>query len=317
MKKFIKYFIKDDSGSVLLLVVLSMTVLLGGMALVADVGVAYAERAKLSNAVDAAALAGVQELPNDPISARTLAYHYGEKNGVMPEDMVVTIGVEQSTIEVTAEKPMESFFSRILTTETSYIRVGAKAQIGVASGYVGAAPLAVQNNNFVFGAKYLLKQGADDVIFEYEEIDSPYNRGWFGALALGGGGASRYENNLTHGYNKMLSVGDTVPTESGNISGPTKRAIDYRISESYPESSPDNPDRNDPRVIVIPVYEDIYGEGDKIKEITIVGFVAFYVEEVVGQGNDNHIYGYFVKMTTTAEMGEGMDFGLKSMKLVN
>ena len=99
--------------------------------------------------------------------------------------------------------------------------------------------------------------------------------------------------------------------------GPTKRAIDYRIDQSYPESSPNNPDRNDPRVIVIPVYEDLYGEGDKIKEITIVGFVGFYIEEVIGQGNDNHIYGYFVEMMTTGEIGEGENLGLKSIKLVN
>lgn len=58
-----------------------LTVLLGCGAMVTDVGLIYAEKAKLQNAVDAAALAGVQELPNNPVTAAQIAQDYAQQNG--------------------------------------------------------------------------------------------------------------------------------------------------------------------------------------------------------------------------------------------
>ena len=77
-----------EKGQVLVLFVLMLTVLLGFMALVIDVGLAYMERRSLQNAVDAAALAAAVDLLNgeslDTAVASTLDYL--ERNGYDIDD---------------------------------------------------------------------------------------------------------------------------------------------------------------------------------------------------------------------------------------
>lgn len=316
MRQFLRKLVLQEKGGVSVVVALCTVVLLGISALVVDVGIAYADRVKINNAVDAAALAGVQELPHDPIAARSLALAYGEKNGLDPGNMVVEISFENDWVEVTAGQTMQSYFSRVITSETSNIRVSARAQTGVVSAVRGAAPLAVEQNSFVYGERYLLKQGADSGFYEYE---GPYHTGYFGPLALGGTGASRYEENLKNGFDKSLKVGDVVMTESGNMSNPTKRAIDYRISQDSDPFDPDNVSNGSPRVLIVPIFKDVNNEKDKIKEITIIGFAAFYVEEVLGQGEDNKIYGYFVEYRYDGQIdtdGSAGYYGVRTSKLV-
>ena len=55
-----------ERGSVIVIVTISLTILLGFCAIVTDVALLYAQKAQLQNSVDAAALAGVQELPSNP-----------------------------------------------------------------------------------------------------------------------------------------------------------------------------------------------------------------------------------------------------------
>src|SRR5690606_21957458 len=73
---------RNEKGSALFLTAIAMVVLLGFAALVTDVGLLYLNRYQLANAADAAALAGVQELPWSSWSAERRALAYGELNGV-------------------------------------------------------------------------------------------------------------------------------------------------------------------------------------------------------------------------------------------
>lgn len=60
--------------------VLLVPVLFAGVAMAVDLGRLLYEREHLSNALDAAALAGVQSLPNDPVAARNAALAYARDN---------------------------------------------------------------------------------------------------------------------------------------------------------------------------------------------------------------------------------------------
>ncbi len=66
----------NEKGVSQIIVVVALSALIGASALVIDVGSAMAERIKLSNAVDAAALAGGLELPVDPDAAIAQAEAY-------------------------------------------------------------------------------------------------------------------------------------------------------------------------------------------------------------------------------------------------
>ena len=81
----------------------------------------------------------------------------------------------------------------------------------------GAIPIAIQKGAYTSGQEILLKQ-------------SPPQSGNFGCLALGARGANTYRDNLKYGYNQTLKTGDLIDTEPGNMAGPTKEAVQYRIS---------------------------------------------------------------------------------------
>ncbi len=79
--KIFKRLHEEESGQSLIMVVLLLGVLLSFSALVVDVGLLYAEKAKLQNAADAAALAGAQVLPNKTL-AEGFVETYAGANGV-------------------------------------------------------------------------------------------------------------------------------------------------------------------------------------------------------------------------------------------
>ena len=72
-------FRRDDRGSVLPMVALSLTVILGFAALAIDVGQERTLHAQLEATADSAALAAASQLPNEK-KARDAALEYAEKN---------------------------------------------------------------------------------------------------------------------------------------------------------------------------------------------------------------------------------------------
>jgi Putative Flp pilus-assembly TadE/G-like len=64
---------RDEQGSVAVIVALGLTVLLGVAALAVDLGLTWAVRAEAQTAADAAALAGAARLPGDPAAALAAA----------------------------------------------------------------------------------------------------------------------------------------------------------------------------------------------------------------------------------------------------
>ena len=60
---------RREGGQTLLIFVLALTVLLGMTAMAIDVGLLFEDRRHMQNTADAAALAGVAELPGNPAAA--------------------------------------------------------------------------------------------------------------------------------------------------------------------------------------------------------------------------------------------------------
>ncbi|MFH5878348.1 pilus assembly protein TadG-related protein [Arthrobacter sp. NA-172] len=75
-----------ERGASILIFALLVPVLFGSVALAIDFGHLLFERQHLSNALDAAALAGVTSLPNDPATAQSTALTYADRNdpGTVP-----------------------------------------------------------------------------------------------------------------------------------------------------------------------------------------------------------------------------------------
>ncbi len=317
-----KYFKKkldnlksDQQGSAMVLIAIAMAAILGFTALVTDIGLMTLDKGRLANAVDAAALAGVRELPVNPARARDVADSYALRNGCDNASPTVLDdnGHANSKIIVTASREVNFVFARILGFSTSTVNARAAARVSGLISYSGAAPLAVPNQTFSFYTRYVLKQGSNS------PDPAPLGSGNYGALSLGGSGSSTYEDNLKYGYTGKLTVGDEINTETGNMSNPTLRAIEYRMSQCT-HSPPCTPYSFDPgcsRILIVPVYESIIVEENQVKKIKVVGFAAFLIDNVSGQGNENYIDGYFIKMVANGDTNYNQaDYGLYGASLI-
>lgn len=334
-----------ERGSVVVLVTLSLTVLLGFCAIVMDVALLYAEKAHLQNSVDAASLAGVQELPNDISLAEQKAIDYATRNGVSA--VTVSFEAENAIIIVQASKQVPTHFARIWGITEEQISVSAKAMMVPPTGLFGAVPLSIQEQDFVYGQKYVLKSGGgsgtSSWYFDEDKNNSVRKSGessgasgWYGALELTGTGANLYKVDLANGYQGTLRVGEIVDVKHGNMSGPTADGINTRLSRDtrVPKNTLDDYDRNAPQIVYIPIVKIISESGNSISKVEIVGFAAFFLEGVAGNGNESVVTGWFIRtlvsngqtstnladlLNTEEDMENGEasnDFGLYTPKLV-
>ncbi|MDD2433345.1 MAG: pilus assembly protein TadG-related protein [Clostridia bacterium] len=298
----------EKKGAVAVLMALALTTLLGVTALVVDVGMVYLHNLKVSNAVDAAALAGIQALPANPDLAYQLAESFALKNGVAPEDVNIQITADQRGINVQARKTVDYFFAQILGFSSINVGQSAGAKVENLSAVVGAVPLCIENQELIYNEAYLLKSGAGG------KPDEAQHSGWFGALSLGGHGAKAYENNLKFGYQAELKVGDLWEIESGNMSGPTTRGIEYRLAQCKhtPACTSESFVRNCPCLVMVPVVQLCGKEIVKVQ-----GFALFFLESVEGQGRDNNVWGKFLRLHLPGEITaeEAGDYGVYSSHL--
>lgn len=129
--------LKDEEGSIAVIVVLVMTVLLGFSALVVDMGLVALEKQKLQNAVDAACLAAVRDLP-DASAATATANRYIELNGYKASDITIDFSDSNQTINISASKEVNYNFAKILGFNSTSIHPSAgatKESLGAAFNY--------------------------------------------------------------------------------------------------------------------------------------------------------------------------------------
>lgn len=119
----------NNKGSVIVFTALAMTVIVGFTALVTDVGLLYFNRVRLSNAADAAALAGAQSLAlSKPEEAEYSAKYYAQKGIDIPEENVdIDVDPENKLVTVTLNKEVFLCFARVLNISSSNVAATARA----------------------------------------------------------------------------------------------------------------------------------------------------------------------------------------------
>ncbi|MBI2914853.1 MAG: pilus assembly protein [Firmicutes bacterium] len=300
-------FLGNESGSVLVITALVLGVLLGMSALVIDAAYLYLQRQRLVNAADASALAGIQELNAGSEAALEVARDYALQNGMSLPEIVVSALPDGNGLRVELTRDVSLFFGRIFGLTTTRVVAASSARAGAISAYVGATPFGVLKDNYVYGEQYYLKEGPGTAAGVY--------KGNYKALALGGTGARKFEDNVKYGYNQQLKANQWVLTETGNMSGPTGRGIDYRIAQD-PHSPPcsfPNIRQRCPLVVVVPVIDSLDVNGRS--EVLVVGFAAFFLEDTVQSGGDSYLVGRFMRMAVEGEQGMVTDYGLVSYRL--
>jgi hypothetical protein len=283
---------KDRKGAVLVIVAVALVFIFGMTALVTDVGLAYAQRRHLSNALDAAALAGAQELPYDSGEADRLAKIYLVKNDVDPADVQVIIAADNSSIELIGLEVVPLFFAKVIGYDT--VDVGAKAKVIVGPLSTigsGIRPFIIENLGddlgeigYTYGDSFVIKEEAGEGL-----------KGNFLTLGLGQT-LNEIQTAITYGYPEPVSIGDMLPTEPGNAQ-PFITTVDKLIKGTSSEVPTAEVEYGtNPRIWIVPVTDDDLGElaGSSIP-VKVSAFAMIFIEDIVKDGGHTVIKATFLR----------------------
>ena len=292
----------DDKGAIAIILCLVFVALLGFTAYVVDVGLVYIEKAKISTAIDSAILAAILELPTDATKARNVAIEYLQKNNVDASTVLITIGADNKSIEMKGIKKVNHLFAPLIGIDSSNVKASTKAIIApIKSIKGGIRPFAVEKFDFSYG----------DVVTLKKDAGSGYH-GNYGTVALGGTGASVFKANALYGYSGRISVGDRVDSETGDMVGATNDIKNY-INSEY--SSFNNFKRSSIRLWILPLVDSLYVDGRK--DVAVVGFGQFYVENITKGSGKLEIVGRFIRYVASGEIDMSLsDTGVYGSKLV-
>jgi hypothetical protein len=323
-------------GNVIVLVALALVGLMGFGAVAVDVGYFVWQREDLQHVADAAALAGAQELPEDPAAAVAAATEYAQRNGVGPRGWVLqpVRVVDGTSLEVRISHPRAPFFlGRVLGFDV--LSVTARATAAVQS--------PVRSDNVM---PWALRESARQRAQPGESVTVKYSagsgsQGDYGALSIIKRGSSQYEQNIKNGV--TLELYRTYEVETGNMVGATRDGMTYRLSntssacdtfaEVFQQVEPGlwrfSSDACNPwsptgsgskRVVLIPVISDNDDPGRG--QVTVIGFALAFLEEFTcPSGNECDVRVRFVQalMSPDDQMLYG-DYdsrsGLKVVRLV-
>jgi Flp pilus assembly protein TadG len=294
--------LREEQGSALVLLAIFIIALMGFAAISIDVGNVYTHRRYMNEAADAAALAAVPDWATGRSAAQvvTIGTQFAQANGLKTNEIVSVIpGVWNASaktfvpnvsvfkanavpaVQVIARRSVSTPFWRVLSFggQTAMSpRVESIAIAGRANAVAAALPWAACN---------ALGTPAKCTVITIKNGGVCDGSGNFGALNLvagggSGGGASTYEENILNGYQGIVRVGDTFQTKTGNMAGPTKKALEDRVAglPRYVCSATSGPPNNK-RMAIIPVTTDL---GNGSSPVTIMGFWTVALGDPNGKG---------------------------------
>ena len=281
--------LRTNSGQATVLTVLFLTVLVGMLAAVLDVGAWFRADRKLQGTVDAAALAGAQELPENSGLAIANALSYANKNGggVTGSDIQIsTTYIPNDTIKVTGTKSAPGVFSGLFGIASVDVHGGAKARTGTLGAARYVAPIVVnwKHPKLLCTPPPCTGQPTE---LEYEHLKNGQTpsggAGSFGFINLSGDssvGSSQLGDWIENGYQEEMELG-TYNTSTGNpfSSSHVKDTLDARIGSE----------------ILFPVYKTLSGTGSNA-QYEIIGWVGFHLTGVDVAGNKEMLYGWFTRV---------------------
>jgi Flp pilus assembly protein TadG len=304
----------DERGQVFVLTTIALVCMTALSAFVLDIGAWFRDHREMQRAADAGALAGAQALPNNPSQASQLASQYATQDGASSSGTTVSFGGTGScpggptdTICVTAKQTDPGFFSKVLGINSVNIKADAAARVGVPGQAQYVAPMVVSCNHPLIqncNGNHTPTFGVTTVM-NFDPMGAP---GAFGMLDLsnsgGNVGSSTLGSWIQNGYGSYLGLGlfDSDPGakfSSQNVNG----SLNNRIGTT----------------LLFPVFDTLNGGGSNA-QYDIIGWIGFYLQAVVVQGNNAVLTGYFTTYIAHGILpssGNGStNFGVTSIQLI-
>ena len=327
-----------ERGQVLVIFARLVPVLLGMAALAVDVGSYAGHKRALQNEADSIALAAAQDLPN-AAAAQLTAQTYATKYGLNWSDVTFSVvpqgaGHPNPEVRVDVTRPHPFALIRLLGVTSANVRSHASAIKTSPGGGAHLTPWAV------LASTVSTSQPGTTITLKYDATNS--TTGNFGAIQIDGSGASTYRTSVENGStttacaqgvttctstSPVCSSG-TCPSETGNMVGPTRTAVDDIMANTDPHcdtfaevfSGPSggpytlnhqcNPwlsgSYASPRVIILPVITSLCNGNC---DLTVVSFALFWLEGYQGSqctGNSCLIQGRFINADLTVDAVAGV-----------
>jgi hypothetical protein len=315
MRREITERLRDQhSGQALVMVGIMMMTLIGFVALATDTGLIWMNRRSLQNSADAAALAGVQQLPAGVAGARATACAFaGTKNGV-PDMIINCAGTDiqiyqtyapNDTIKVKVHKTVRPIFGRVLGWDDVDVGATATALIGgVASACIfplAQTPDLLQasgvwdGSGIILNKATVMKNGPSGEPLGLQVYDASSKSDWRIVVGSGAGCDGSQDTTATTSpgaFNGPLDQGMTDRKALWDAQGncPSNDATTYLRSDGqlwkFPLGTPNNillTPETCYRMVKIPVLDAKSADLGGAATWNIKGFAVFYIANWCGQ----------------------------------
>jgi len=323
MQNIFKKVIKEN-GQVAVIVAITIIALVGMLAYVIDVGSMYETRRNAQTAADSAALAGAQELPENPAKAKAKAIEYAQEHGnvtLVESDIHFSEDYDTIFVDNAQDSSTPLFFSGIFGLTQKTISAKAIAKVFSPRSLSNLVPWIVKKSSISYGHEVILKSNSKQTPGNFQAMD--YNGG--------GGGSNEYKDNIINGYDGEIFLNEWYPIEAGNMAGPTGDGVETRLGsdictlEDVTDVLEDgtllvtNP--SCPRIVLVPITNDFPANPSGTLQIT--GFAIFFINEIIVEkvnGKDQaEVTGQFIKHAIIPSSGEVQEYngGIKVIRLID
>jgi hypothetical protein len=274
------------------MVALMAPVLVGFTALTVDVGRLYVRKQALSNGVDAAALAGGRELPNEEaatnevmrvaaanqIDTRQVRTQFAHRGDLLARTQDTSGGSPPNYLKVGATEPVPMTFARIFGIESW--PVDASAAVAVSGGDKPVNTVPSGSTPFGVDRNAITGDGNVSVIIHACAFQQ------FWVLPFGNQ-PDAVKNMIANGNPNTVSAGDLIDVASPKnpnywysvISGVDERINRADASPVYSSQTPSTATASNPRVVIVALVEPANGGSDRsdTTRVNILGFAAVYL----------------------------------------
>jgi hypothetical protein len=262
---------RREEGQSMVMVVVGIAALVGIVALVLDVGSWFRAQRKLQTAADAAALAGVQELPNTA-SAGTQATSFADLNYSGASKTITYPSTSpcytNGCIRVSLSQPAPGFFSRLYGLASVTVHAHARAMIGVPTIMKNVAPVAITISQVCtpavpscFGTSKTLNFNESNLTSSAFGLVSLSCSGpSAGSCSSSGTGSSDLNNWIRNGFSGGLPANAWYAAVTGEKIGPVRSALEDMGDAQKP--------------LLIPVFDTA---SNSPAAFHIVGWAAFVI----------------------------------------
>ena len=295
-----RHRIGSEGGQILALMAISATALIGMGALVLDVGVGFQAHRHTQAAADASALAAAQMLPTSTSAAKTASSALATKNfstATVNLEILATY-VANDTAAVTASTTTPVFLGKVLHVNPFSEKATGRAVAGSYTGWSnGLAPWVTDKASIAWGqiVSFKVKPGNQATSGNFGASRLPVQEQ---ACALSSGG-NPYRDLIGNSLHScMVSLGNTLKPETGNLTGPTGQGLNnrgviqnfdaYSILKQQASGAYILTTYNHPNLVVIPVIDSFHNGNSQ--SYNVIGFAWF----IITHYTNNTVEGMFI-----------------------